>query len=260
MPGSETSNPPESNQYLFLSDAHLGGFHSEKNQRIEENLIRLVDYADREGYRFVILGDLFDYWMEYPDYLPDLGSRLLKRFRDYNRRWGATLYITGNHDNWTHGYFTKLGFEVERNYRVLHLHDRNLLVMHGDGVDDDRLELERPLLHRLLRHPVFVRGYQALLPPRWGLKLMKHFSRFTRQHDEERAGTEKLDEWAEYHLSTHDTDIVICGHDHCPRVRNYSFGTYVNLGTFYQDLTLARYNNEGIQLVRWNEEKRRLTT
>jgi len=58
-------------------------------------------------------------------------------------------------------------------------------------------------------------------------------------------------------LKESDYDYVICGHDHLPRVETFSFGTYINLGTFFKDKTVALYTNKGIELVRWNADDRR---
>lgn len=243
---------------LFLSDVHLGGFAESENRRIEASLIRLIDYCEQEKYQMCILGDLFDYWMEYPAHAPSLGGNILDRFRSYNDRAGSTLFITGNHDNWTRGHFKKLGFDVEHNYRRLTLNMRQVLLLHGDGLVGRELTIHRPPLHRLLRNASFINLYQKLLPQRSGLWLMKYFSRLNRYFEEFRAGKKTLNNWAKLMLKQTEFDIIICGHDHCPRMRNFSFGTFINLGTFYKHKTLATYTNGTFSLVVWNDESREL--
>lgn len=243
---------------LFFSDVHLGGFSEPENQRIEAELIQLIDYCRQNSIRMAILGDLFDYWMEYPGHTPRLGRRLLEHFEEYNRQLGPTLYITGNHDNWTRGHLTDRGFFVENESFSLSLNSQNILLLHGDGLKDPTFDLPRPPIHRLLRAPAFVRLYQRILPPQTGLNLMKYFSRFNRWADHQTADGSKLNHWARQQLARSETNLIICGHDHIPRQKHFTFGSYINLGTFYKDRTMAYYNNSEITIVSWTPESRTL--
>lgn len=244
--------------YLFLSDAHLGGFSDEKNKQVEYGLISLVEYCQSHNIRIAILGDLFDYWMEYPTAIPELGKKLLDHFEEYNRQMGGTIYITGNHDNWTRDHFNKRGFEIISEQKFLDLDGNKIMLLHGDGLRNRDFNLPRPLLHRLLRHPTFIRYYQQLLPPEMGIFLMKYFSRFTRFTSLKKDTRKKLNNWAKNELKVTETDAIICGHDHIPRIKKFDFGTYVNLGNFHGDRTVALYNNGSFSLVVWNEQKREL--
>lgn len=124
--------------HIFLSDVHLGANNPEETEQLEHELIRLVDYCESQKIQIHILGDFFDYWMEFPDYVPELGQDILKRFESYNRTVNsATTYITGNHDYWTVSHFEKLGFKVEHEFMNLDLGDRNLFLCHGDGLSDE---------------------------------------------------------------------------------------------------------------------------
>ncbi|WP_138429404.1 UDP-2,3-diacylglucosamine diphosphatase [Fodinibius saliphilus] len=236
---------------IFLSDAHLGGFSDEINQRIESELIQLLNYCQRNKIGIAILGDLFDYWMEYPDVIPAIGERVLERFSSFNKDMGPTLFITGNHDNWTRDYFENLGFELKHEHMMLQVNGNTVMTLHGDGLADELLHLPRPRLHRLLRSDKFISLYQTLFPPRVGINIMKYFSRFTRSLEWNTEKEKKLDEWASRTLASTEIDFILCGHDHIPRQKEFDFGTYINLGTFYQHRTMAFYNNSSISLVSW---------
>ncbi|MDX1637836.1 MAG: UDP-2,3-diacylglucosamine diphosphatase [Balneolaceae bacterium] len=253
MPTSAEQQP-----LLFLSDVHLGGFSPDKNQRLEKQLIGLVDYCEENNIKIFLLGDLYDYWMEYPNHRPELGERLNRRFETYNKRFGPTLFITGNHDNWTRSYFESIGFTVEPDYRLLNRDGTRILLMHGDGLPDTDGTVQRPAMHRLLRNASFISLYQRLFPPATGLAVMKWFSRLNRLLGQFREDAETLDAWAESRLRNTDTDLVLCGHDHIPRKKEYSFGTFCNLGTFYKHRTVALYNNGHVELVVWNDTSRQL--
>lgn len=245
-------------KYLFLSDAHLGGFSENKNKRIEQELIHLIDFCEAYKYQLCILGDLFDYWMEYPDSVPELGKELLKRLKAYNHSFVSTLYITGNHDNWTMGHFRSLGFDVEKNEKILPIDGSKIMLLHGDGLEDPKKKLPRPLMHRLLRHPLFVKLYQSIFPPKAGLYLMKKFSAFTRSTEAHRLEQDQLNQWSKQQLKTTNIDVIICGHDHFPRIKRNDFGTFINLGTFYKDRTVATYNKGQFDLVTWSDQSREL--
>lgn len=51
---------------LFISDVHLGAFDKATEKEIEDELIALINHCCEQKIKIYILGDLFDYWMEYP--------------------------------------------------------------------------------------------------------------------------------------------------------------------------------------------------
>lgn len=250
---------PSSQKLLFLSDVHLGGFSKEENERIESELVDLIDYCLENLIKIYVLGDLFDYWMEYPGHLPETGGKLRERFSGYNKVMGPTIYITGNHDNWTGPYFKEIGFDVKHDYELLKAGNKNVLLLHGDGTLTSENKMARPFLHRLLRNRFFVSIFQKLAPPAAGLWIMKWYSRASRAFSGSRTDPAVLDKWAEKRLREPGTDAIICGHDHIPREKRFFFGTYLNLGTFYRHRTVGLYNNGNIDLVFWDGQARQLS-
>lgn len=241
-------------EHLFISDVHLGAFSSKKEIEVEEKLITLIDYAIEQKAGLYILGDLFDFWMEYPDikFIPDLGTAVLNKFEEYNRIVKPAIYVTGNHDNWTFGHFKDRGFDVEPKYRVIPVGKFNVLIMHGDGQVGERNDILRPAFHKLLRNPSFIHYYQKLFPPDVGIALMKNFSSITRKRNH--SNPVPLNNHAASILTSDEVDILICGHDHIPREETFSGGRYINLGTFFKDNTLVRYINNEFQLVIWRAD------
>ncbi len=238
-------------EHLFISDVHLGAFSSKKEIEVEESLIALIDYAIERKARVYILGDLFDYWMEYPDsgFVPDLGKSVLDKFEGYNTSVQPAIYVTGNHDNWTFGHFTNRGFDVEPKYRIVPVGKFQALIMHGDGQVGQRNDILRPAFHKFLRNTSFIKYYQRIFPPQLGVGLMKTFSNITRKRNH--SNPVPLNNHAESILTSDKVDIVLCGHDHLPRMETFSGGRYINLGTFFKDKTVVRYINNEFQLVIW---------
>lgn len=243
-------------EHLFISDAHIGAFSKEKESETEGNLIALIDYAIDNKAALYILGDFFDYWMEYPQgkFIPAIGEKILEKFEEYNSKVFPAIYVTGNHDNWTFGHFKTKGFDVEMESRVLTIDDKKVLIMHGDGKFGPRGDFLRPAFHRLLRSSHFIKLFQVLFPPQFGIWLMKKFSNLTRHRNHQ--NPKPLNDHAEMILRTNDIDMVLCGHDHLPRMETFSNGSYINLGTFFYHKTMVRYANNKFSLVKWHVESK----
>ncbi len=241
-------------EHLFISDVHLGAFSSKNEKEVEDRLIALINYAIEQKALLYVLGDLFDYWMEYSDsnFVPDLGKAVLDKFEEYNKLVQPAIYVTGNHDNWTFGHFTDRGFDVEPKYRIIPVGNYKVLIMHGDGQVGERNDFLRPAFHNLLRNPSFIQYYQKIFPPEIGVGLMKSFSNLTRKKNHN--NPLPLNNHAKSILTSENVDIVLCGHDHIPRVETFSGGKYINLGTFFKDSTLVRYINDEFRLVIWHAD------
>lgn len=238
-------------EHLFISDVHLGAFSPQEHLRIENDLQALIHYATQQRAKLYVLGDLFDYWMEFPNssFLPDIGINILNIFERYNREVGPALFITGNHDNWTLNHFVNRGFDVEHDYRLITIDSKQVLLMHGDGKMTPSKTLQRPILHRILRNKHFLSVYRALLPEQTALNVMKSFSALARRM--ERIDPTPLSKNAAWILEHFPADVVLSGHDHIPRVEQYPKGMYINTGTFFHHKTLVRYVNGTFNLVYW---------
>ena len=245
-------------QHLFLSDVHIGAISPRHDRQLEEQLIDILEYCETQNWKLYILGDLFDWWMEYPQKHPDLGQRFLEKAELYHKNNDPILYITGNHDNWTRGHLHNYGFEVEHEYRVLQAGEEQIMVFHGDGLSDTQFGYQRPLLHRLLRNPRFIKLYQRILPPSMGWRAMKLFSDFSKwletREPAERAKI--LDNWISQLFEKSTFKKVICGHDHHPRFLSLCRDCqYVNLGAFFRHKTMALYTRGNLDLVIWQRNQ-----
>lgn len=242
--------------HLFLSDVHIGAFDEDVDRVVQHDLISLIQYCLDQQIQLHILGDLFDYWMEYPSWRPRLGKQVLDSLQNYISNFKPVNFITGNHDNWTKGYFEDLGFNVTSEFFDISIDNKRFFLHHGDGLNDLSYNLPRPFMHRLLRNKIFVKLYQSILPPKAGMKVMQAFSNFSKQRAY--CDPSLLDSWAENFLENSGFDVVISGHDHQPRVLNFDKGTYINLGTFFKDRTVAIYTRGDLKLVVWDSSQKML--
>jgi UDP-2,3-diacylglucosamine hydrolase len=260
-PGQKWFVPRPADKILFISDVHLGGFTVEKNQIIEKDFLNLLEYARLNQYSIVVLGDLFDYYMQYDSYIPEVCHNIFRWFSEYHTITdNRSLYITGNHDYWDNGMIAKIGFDVEHEYRLITLPDKSkVIIFHGDGLSDTVFKYPRPLLHRLLRSSIFVNAYQFLTNGKVGNRIMKGFSQWKRTYPgNDTADKKRLDNMAKRILQNKIADVVICGHHHQTRFISDSHGLYINTGAFFIDRTLSVYTNQSFRLVRWDGIKNEL--
>lgn len=242
--------------HLFLSDVHLGAFTTNKQNRLENDLISLIKYCKKNTIHLHVLGDLFDYWMEFDNYVPRLGENVLSCFEEYHQTIGRTYYVTGNHDCWTIRHFKQKGFDVCTEYATLRVNGLTIFLFHGDGISDTTYNLKRPFLNTLLRKTWFTNIYRFLLSGPMANQLMKYFSEFTRNPED--LNPTQLNRWAKKLLTQFSIDAVYCGHDHIPRMETFNDKYYINCGAFHKDYTLGQYTNTGFELVTWNSSTQSL--
>jgi len=243
-----------SDRLVFISDVHLGAHSDTKNRSLEQALIHLIDECEKLQFRIVVLGDLYDFWMEYKNRRPLLGNRVMTRFQRFHESNPATIYILGNHDCWMQDYHQNLGFDLETEFRVLKTSQANIFVHHGDGLSNNHFGLKRSLLNRTLRNEMVIRLYQFLLPPGIGLKTMKKFSAFNKVIDDNIPEPEKLDSWTENLFQMTPINAVVSGHDHLERIKNSGENIYLNCGAFFDNHTIGLYNRNSFQLVSLKEK------
>lgn len=263
MEGQKIQSIKQSRRCLFISDVHLGAFSETENAKVEDDLISLINFAESEDLELFFLGDIFDYWMEIRGRIPKVGSRLLQRMKKYHDDHSRkVLFITGNHDNWTENYLiNEIGFDLESEYRILDLEGKQTLLLHGDGLKNPEMKFPRPLFHRFLRNPYFIRMYKLILPPVLALWLMKTFSSISKASSSPNSPAAiRIDSWVRNQLENKYFDAIICGHSHQAKCITYNEGIYVNTGNFYSDRTVGLFADGKFQLATWVAEENVLVT
>jgi len=248
---------------VFVSDVHLGCSDVHTNGLLERDFLELLRWCERENTQIVLLGDIFDYFMAYPGYIPVISRAVLTWFEGYHQRTGVkTLYVTGNHDNWDFGYFDSVGFDTEHEYRILQTQDGlRVMTFHGDGLRDPAFRYPRPFVHRLLRNRMFTTGFQLFTSGRTGNGAMEWFSARSRRNDNGGEQEAKaLDAAAARFLSEKRAEVVLCGHHHRVRKQNFSGLQYMNTGAFFVDRSACLYTKGDFRLVRWDGAVKTLLT
>ncbi len=234
----------------FISDAHLGSDIPGCGDREEVLLSFLREIAPRAEYLFIV-GDLFDFWIEYrrairPDYF-----RILAELHRLSRSGTKIHYCMGNHD-FAIGHFIEdtIGITIYPDGFQGELQGKRLYVTHGDELRcSDRSNL---FLRRLLRNPVLQFCYKVL-HPNIGVPLGELFSRLSRKHLQIHASEEILEEYRRAAGRLLDTgyDIFIAGHTHLPELRYLVNGIYCNTGNWISRYSFAMLEDGEIGLWRY---------
>ena len=216
----------------FISDAHLGIDIPDCGKRGDILHDFLREISPHAEYLFIV-GDLFDFWIEYrhavrPDYFPTLYA-----LRALAETGTKIHYCLGNHD-FAIGSFIeeKIGVKVHPTGFRGEIQGKKLVVTHGDELRGSQF-LSRILLNHFLQFTY------KILHPNIGVPLGEFISGLSRAHFKTHASDEILEDYrqaAKAILST-GYDILIAGHTHVPELCRYDNGIYCNTGNW-----ISRYS------------------
>lgn len=223
----------EKGKYYFVSDLHLGASDPEgARERAFVAFLRNLP-ADVRG--LFILGDLFDFWVDYREVVPRGHVRVLAALADIAER-SDVWFFRGNHDWWTTDYFEKeLGIKVVgEDFMVMDLDGCKVCMGHGDTVGAENRKAR--MTGRLFRNKLCI-ALMKSLPTRWVFPFARRWSASSRSHHAG-SGTLPGRDSAIYRFADafgrgRDIDRYVFGHWHTPaRIPVESGGELVLLGAW----------------------------
>ena len=235
---------------LFISDIHfgLGGRREESTKEAE--LIACLRAREHEVTGLFLVGDVFDQYIEYKHLVPKGFVRFQSLLAEWTDRNVPVTYIVGNHDPWHQQYFEQeLGLRLVYDLIIEPLFGKVVHIKHGDGIGNTS-----PLYNRLkplLRHPVPVGLYRALLPGDIGFGLARWVNlRFNEKINDELVV--QLRDHARNILVETAADVVVMGHCHHAGIYHWPEGHYLNPGSWHHSRTFGRLEKKGLRLLSWN--------
>ncbi len=238
----------------FISDAHLGKNLPYPAHR-EQILIDFLNHIRDDADHLFILGDLFDFWVEYrhairPDYFNVLCS--LKSLVQH----GVKIhYIAGNHDFALGTFLTDyIGIQIHLDSWKMMDGTHRIYLTHGDGLISDDKGYQ--VLKYFLRNPILQHGYR-LLHPDIGVGLASFFSKLSRSR-----GKQKVPKFGPKHyrqaawsLADKGFDMVLMGHTHQPEIIVRHDKIYCNTGDWIKSFTYASLESNTLRLWRYRPGK-----
>lgn len=238
----------------FISDAHLGAKAPDAEER-EARLVGFFESITHKASKLFIMGDLFDFWIEYthairPDYF-----HVLYELRRLVKQGVEIHYLAGNHD-FALGVFLseKIGIAVHPSgFLNLNLQGKTVFLSHGDGLMPS--DHGYRVLKKILRNPLCQRAYK-LLHPDWGVPLGERFSKTSRDQSSFRSQESERSAYRQVarNMLKQGPDIVVFGHTHYPEMRCWNGKTYCNTGDWIQHFTYAVMENGEIRLEKYGSD------
>jgi UDP-2,3-diacylglucosamine hydrolase len=240
------------NAVYFASDLHLGaGNPARQRERVALFTGWLESLTDAS--HLYLLGDVFDFWMDYPSYMPKAHFEVLYGLRRLRERGAVLRFVGGNHDVWCAQFLRdELGFEILDSGSVVEHQGRRLRLHHGDGLLSGDRSYE--LFRRFVRHPAIIFLAKSLHPELL-YRLACWLSHKSRENDRDDPDALRrlLHDWGLQHPQS-DVDYLVIGHFHLPQQDRFDGWSLHCLGDWVQHDTAARLADGALRIVHVREE------
>ena len=213
---------------LFVADSHFHLRPGAAEIRRRQRFLDLVESATAADH-LVLLGDIFDFWIDYPHFRMRGYEEILQTL-DRVRRAGTRLhFVGGNHDIWAAGYFhERYGTAPGGLACTVEMGGLRVRLDHGDGMlGRDR---SYAAFRATVRHRLGVALGKSLHPELLYL-VSTWLSR--RSRDATRDEAERMERLAEAWLAARPAapwDLKVIGHVHHPYLVEREGRTLASLG------------------------------
>jgi UDP-2,3-diacylglucosamine hydrolase len=229
--------------HYFVADAHLGAGRVEAEQRLLRFLVSLKGRADS----LYILGDLFEFWLEYGAVIPKRGFAALARLAELRDGGTRLVYLKGNHDFWFKDFFRReLGVESVHDHLEAVVDGRRVFLCHGDELDRGFV----PRFFRMLMRSRVNGALYSLIHPDIGMGFARWVAGRSRAGGPKLHLLEDMARFAQVRIDA-GCDVVMMAHSHVPEVRRLGRGVYVNIGDWLTSFTYGVIRNGVVSLERF---------
>ena len=230
----------------FISDAHLGVNPPGAVPDREKMLLDFLQGIRGKASHLVIVGDLFEFWYEYNDYVNRNHFELFFVLHELVRSGCEVHLLRGNHDFAYGDFFPKsLGVQVHRSL-VLEIQGKKVYFHHGDGVA--KSDRGYRIMRRILDMPLNRWLFRQIHPDR-GMALARFVGRNSRKIGESREiNLEEYLEWGASILKRKKCDICIHGHHHIAGIWDVKGGVVASPGEWIWKPAILRMEDGGLSL------------
>lgn len=231
----------------FISDAHLGINLGSADHREADLRSWLRTIAADADFLFIV-GDLFDFWIEYKTVIRLAYVPFLLELQHLVDSGVQVHYIAGNHD-FALGSFLQntMGITIHTNSYETVLQDKKIYLFHGDGLL--KADVGYRILKKILRNPLNQKLFK-LIHPDAAIKLATFCSGSSRHLLSKFFNNQIRDEYRQHakKILAQGNDIVILGHTHHADLVKYPEGIYCNTGEWIKRYNYARLHNGRLEL------------
>lgn len=238
----------DTKKVIFISDAHFGISLSGYEDREK----RFLNFIESEGERLselYILGDLFDFWIEYKHTIRADYFEVLNSLKNLIKKGITIHYLAGNHDFALGSFLKNIGIKIYSSFLITSIQSKKVYLFHGDGIPEG--DFGYRILKKLLRNQLCQKIYK-LLHPAIGIPLGSFISGSSRKYLNKPLSERIKEEYrqnAKLMLKKYNCDIVIYAHTHHPEYMVYPEGIYCNIGSWLKHYSYGAMVNGELQLL-----------
>jgi UDP-2,3-diacylglucosamine hydrolase len=244
---------PKGKKIYFASDNHLGAPTKEASFPREKKFVAWLDQIKEDAAAIFLLGDLFDFWMEFKTVVPKGFTRTLGKLAEISDSGIPIYYFVGNHDLWMNGYFEEeLNIPVYHEPKEFTFNDKTFFIGHGDGLGPGDKGYKR--MKKVFTNP-FCKWLFRWLHPDLGVRMAQHLSvknkLISGDDDAKFLGEENewLVQYCKRKLADKHRDFFVFGHRHLPlNIDLNENSQYINLGDWIQYYTYGVFDGEKMEL------------
>ncbi len=242
-------------KYYFLSDAHLGLRTVTDPSVHQQRFISWLDTAAADATAIFLLGDIFDFWFEFPRAVQSEYRAALEAIARTVKSGVEVHFFCGNHDQWTFGYLeSHCGVTLHRKEFVTTLCGKTFFLHHGHGLGDTPAATR--MLNALFESSASRWLFRHIVPPRAAWNFGYRWSEKNRlRHSEDDSAFRGENQepqvlFAKSYSAAHPgTDYIVMGHRHIELNLMLASGTQlVLLGEFFSLFTYAVFDGNALYL------------
>lgn len=147
----------------------------------ERRFVRWLDFIRNDVKALYLLGDVFDFWFEYKNCVPQGFTRFLGKIAELSDDGVEIHYFTGNHDVWIFDYLEReTGVVVHREPLATQICGKNFFLAHGDGLGDNSRSFK---IIRSMFHSRFCQRLFGMIHPSVGIWLAHKWAKHSRMKE-----------------------------------------------------------------------------
>ncbi len=236
----------------FIADAHLGANAAVERKTVPA-LLRLMDEVKREKSALFVLGDLFDFWFEFRNSVPNIHPAVIAKLYELAAADCQLGFAGGNHDFWMLDFLRRqVGAVASDGWIERELQGKKMCMAHGDGLRSG--DTGYKILKKILRSPVNIALYR-MLPASIGVPFALACSRASRKTSVSQMTriADKLFNEVALRKFEEGFDVVILGHVHMPYERTQGENQFFIVGDWIENLSYLVMEGGRITSKLWNQ-------
>ena len=238
----------------FISDVHLTLSIDQAEKDRRKKLYRLLDKICETGGTCFFVGDLFDFYFEYPDVIPKAYADFYEKASSMKKNGVHLHFLTGNHDHWFQDFLeTNIMDKIYTDDLDIIVNGKRFFITHGDGI----LIWDHGyrVLKKIIRSKLFITIFRWIHPT-IAYKIAKFISRSGKEDmheaDFNKDVKNELQNFAKNQFID-GFDYMISGHYHLSEIYSLEKGKLAVLGDWFHRPSYAKFDGKDLSLFQWEE-------